>query len=85
MMAEHSEDCNCTACFQYEPEMYYGVPKDKEIAQFKADLSKYAGHTAECASRKENHPIGVTEFYVWDEDAKRKCDCGLEQDKERWE
>jgi len=50
---------------------------EAEITELKADLAKFAGHTAGCASRNlYNHPqLGRRD----------DCDCGLTEAQERWE
>lgn len=51
----------------------------KQITQLKADLAKFAGHTAEC------HLFGWTDQdFAECVELGHKCDCGYEQDKERW-
>jgi len=58
-----------------QPEAYLGSSKDWKITQLKTYLDKYADHTALCRM--------VTQYRQsppWD----ARCDCDLEQDKERW-
>jgi len=58
----------------------YKIRVETQITQLKADLAKYAGHTAECKSRDidvmEDEPRYWKNF---------PCDCGYEKAKKGWE